>query len=150
MDLKTFKVEFDALLKNIAEQLPKKIKADLASKHRDAKTGREEFTRLYGSLDASVNLGHFVLERGGWVRQKAFVGVIKDTAYNINFFYLAFNTKTGKFVIHSVHTRITYMSSSAERFAIAEAKAFADRHKDLIKDFKISAPGDINPWHLIR
>ncbi len=150
MDLSNFKAEFDALLKNIADNLPKKIKTDLASKHTDAKKAREEFTRFYGSLDASVNLGHFVLEKGGLVRPKSFVGIIKDIGLKINFFYLAFNTKTGKFVIHSVHTRITYMGSSAESFAIAEAKAFAGKHKDIIKDFTMSAPGEVNPWHLIR
>lgn len=149
MDFTAFKTEFDALLKNMAEQLPKKIKADLVAKHSDAPGARKEVIRFYERPDADINLGHFVLEKGGWVRPKYFVGVIKDTRRKVNFYYLVFNTKTGKFVMHSVHTRITYMGSSAERFALAVAKAFAEKHKDLIKDFVMSAPGEINPWHLV-
>ncbi len=50
MGIETFKAEFDSLLKNIAGQLPKKIKADLGSNKKGVK---KKYMELFGSLNAT-------------------------------------------------------------------------------------------------
>ncbi len=143
MDINTFKAEFEAFLKNIADKLAAAITKDkngiLAGKKKMFTGFRSHYEGLFGSMSAEIKTASLVFEKGGWVRQKKILGEIREMNHGVKLVEAEFNVKTGEFILHIVYGGLMSIGTEGDKVVRAEYEAFCTRHKDIIKKSRYSS-----------